>query len=238
MIDIEDNKLKPFLKKIEDIVLNDKELSEKINQRVDQTEQTKKNPFRKVMSVKRTVPKNIDISWLLKFLIDLGERDEDIEKIVLEHKFDRKSDYYEKKNYYKFIYKYAKKVIKGRWKEAENKILKENEGLGFADDYVRKVLAKYPSRWKEYEDLIGTELKHRTEDYLELVLSKIPERWIELENFIQKVEAQKEEANEIIKLAQEIKLKEKQANQTLQNIEYNMHLDKIKKEYDKILAQL
>jgi hypothetical protein len=250
MIDIDDNQLNVYLKKIEDIVMKENELLEKIKGRTDQPVKTKSNPFKKIKTVKRTLQKDLDASLLLKYLIDTNteERIPEIENIVLEEALNSggyQKGYHKKLKTEELFYtinEYANKVIKGRWKEAEKMLLElnpENSGR-LIREYIRNVLSKYPGRWKQYEDFISKIDILDSSEYLE-VLKKLPERWLDLEEYFL---IQKKEYENVIQgaeLAKQARIdavkKEKEAENLLWSFQSKQHrIERLKEEYNKILS--
>ena len=96
------------------------------------------------------------------------------------------------------IRSYALKIIKGRWPEAERRILKDKlPGSGYAELVLK-------SRWKEYENLLVNGIKNNTANYSEIVnyaFNVLKRRWPEVESYLEKhKESNKEDYEQYIKL--------------------------------------
>lgn len=249
MIDIEDYQLNEYLKKLEDIVMNDNELLEKISERIDQTSKRKKNPLKTIKSVTRTVQKDFDASVLLRYIFDTTsdkmERIPEIEKIVLDEALKTtgyQKDYKKHRKMmeiFEMINQYANQVVKGRWKEAEEMLIQLKDDK-WINDYIKEVLSKYPERIKEYEDYLMKKdfPRYGTLNYLNQVLIKVPERWLNLEKFIEKGEKEYQNAIQAKILAKDNKEKE-EAQKLLDYLKQEQYyLGELRRDYEKILSLL
>jgi lambda repressor-like predicted transcriptional regulator len=172
MIDAEQDQLEQYLKEIEKIVISDKELVEKIKERIDLNSPKRKNPLRTIRSYSSTVkgkPKTNFMKNIIELKNVLGsERIPYVEKKIKKQKDTNLAAKYAY-NYGKEIlnnnwnndledlivkdpeysYMYARDLIKGPWVKGEDAILKNPE---WSYKYAKNVI-KGP--WIKAEDTIS-----------------------------------------------------------------------------------
>ena len=167
--------LNKYLNELKKIVLSDKDLMEKISQRIDISNKPLKNPLESIVAtdnIKNNGKMNIKrMEQYLEDLADIISENQDpipyfekkirksksinltknyIEKILKEERWPEGEKIILESRDPKLIYEYATKIFKKRWPEGEQIIL-ESRDPKLIYEYATKILKK---RWPEGEQII------------------------------------------------------------------------------------